>query len=179
MTIPSLLHYLKKKDSKVMKFEELLEAEFENLNFETYINKLPKEVVEALKKSQQNPDFHPEGNAYNHTKQVFNLVKHYGKDMAIAAIFHDLGKIVTAKIGPDGKWHNYAHDKHSLEYLDKYLHLFPYENRDLIYYIVKNHMRIRNYEQMRSSKQKDTREHQFYNALLDFERADNAGRKAE
>ena len=40
-----------------MNFEELLEAEFENLNFETYINKLPKEVVEALKKSQQNSDF--------------------------------------------------------------------------------------------------------------------------
>jgi hypothetical protein len=160
-----------------MKLEVLLENE--EISFETYINKLPRDIVEALKNAKQNPDFHPEGNAYNHTKQVFNLVKRYGKDLAITAVFHDLGKIDTSAVGPDGKIHCYKHDKYSMEYLDKYLHLFPYENKDLIYYIVQNHMRVRHYEEMRTGKKKNLDTHAFYVALRNFENADNEGRSEE
>lgn len=153
-----------------MKLLNLIEAQ--ELNFEEYINKLPKEIVEKLKVTEQNPIYHSEGNAYVHTKNVFNQAKKYGKDFAIAAIFHDLGKIDTHTIDEFGKIHHYKHEEKSMDYLDKYLYLFPYENKDLIYEIVRQHMRIDKLPEMKLSKQKTFKENPFFKQIQIFNKLD-------
>lgn len=77
-----------------------------------------------LNDCQQNPKFHGEGNVMNHTKAVVNRminIIHSWNSMCIAktndvnvlltaALFHDIGKGVTTKIGKDGNWHSYRHE---------------------------------------------------------------------
>ena len=76
----------------------------------------------ALKGCQQNPRWHKEGNAWNHTKLVCEAAqelvtsdikarpKHMNIILLVAALFHDIGKGVTTKLGKDGNWHAYGHE---------------------------------------------------------------------
>jgi len=151
-----------------MRLTDLFESN-EEIDFQDYINRLPVEIVEALKRARQNPRWHPEGSVYTHTKMVFDQAKHKGKDFAIAAIFHDLGKLDTESTNETGI-HHYGHEKASIKYLDKYLHLFPFENKQLIYDIVGEHMRAAHYaeNQMRPEKMKAFEAHPHFKELKDF-----------
>ena len=72
-----------------------------------------------LKHAEQSPRWHKEGNAWNHTVAVCNEAIKVAKEMndeeyrlifLAAALFHDIGKGVTTKIGKDGNWHSYGHE---------------------------------------------------------------------
>ena len=73
-----------------------------------------------LKECEQNPKWHKEGNAWNHTKMVCAEATKVARDeyfdegdrlvFLAAALFHDIGKGVTTKIGKDGNWHSYGHE---------------------------------------------------------------------
>ena len=74
---------------------------------------------DALKRAEQSPRWHKEGNAWNHTQNVCNEAIKVAKDMTddedrlvflAAALFHDIGKGSTTKIGKDGNWHSYGHE---------------------------------------------------------------------
>lgn len=160
-----------------MKLADLVESQ--ELNFDEYINKLPKEIVEKLKTIIQNPQWHPEGNAFIHTRQVFNEAKKRGKDFAIAAIFHDLGKIDTHFVDETGDPHHHGHEKESMKYLDKYLHLFPYDNKELIYNLVEHHMRASRYDEMRKAKRADFEKNPYFKHIMDFHQDDINHRKEE
>ena len=73
-----------------------------------------------LKECEQNPKWHKEGNAWNHTKMVCAEAAKVARDeyfdegdrlvFLASALFHDIGKGVTTKIGKDGNWHSYGHE---------------------------------------------------------------------
>ena len=73
-----------------------------------------------LKECEQNPKWHKEGNAWNHTKMVCAEATKVARDeyfdegdrlvFLASALFHDIGKGVTTKIGKDGNWHSYGHE---------------------------------------------------------------------
>jgi len=146
--------------------------ESQDLTFEEYVNKLPKEIVDKLKELKQNPIYHPEIFLYTHMKQVFNNTKKRGKDFAIAAIFHDLGKIDTLSYDDKGRPHFLGHENTSMKYLDKYLHLFPVENKELVYELVKNHMKAEHYPVMRAGHKKTFEGHPYFKHIMDFHRDD-------
>jgi tRNA nucleotidyltransferase (CCA-adding enzyme) len=155
-----------------LKLTDLFESN-EEIDFQDYINRLPPEIVEALKRARQNPRWHPEGSVYTHTKMVFDQAKHKGKDWAIAAIFHDLGKLDTESTNETGI-HHYGHEKASVRYLDKYLHLFPFENKQFIYNLVSEHMRVAHYMEgeMKGKKAEEMAKHPHINELQDFHKMD-------
>lgn len=70
-----------------------------------------------LKKCEQNPKWHSEGNAWNHTKKVCEqaiLISRYFniydcKILMGGALFHDIGKGVTTEF-KKGNWHSYGHE---------------------------------------------------------------------
>ena len=81
------------------------------------IEKIPE--FERLKSCEQSPRWHKEGNTWNHTQNVCNEAIKVAKDIydddirmafLAAALFHDIGKGTTTKIGKDGNWHSYGHD---------------------------------------------------------------------
>lgn len=77
----------------------------------------------VLKKCEQNPIWHKEGDAFRHTKKVCeameNRLKEYRytykkhplevKILMAAALFHDIGKGVTTTF-KKGNWHAYGHE---------------------------------------------------------------------
>ncbi|SVD77431.1 uncharacterized protein METZ01_LOCUS430285, partial [marine metagenome] len=83
-----------------------------------------KKRVMNLKKVKQRKDAHPEGNVLKHTITVVNRAMKLNPgdiDLAIAALFHDIGKDETAGIHPKkGHPTHYGHEHVSAKLVKKY-----------------------------------------------------------
>lgn len=152
------------------------------LTFEEFIEILPEEIkniLNELKTIPQREDYHSEGVVYNHVKLVFNeALETNDINHLIAAIFHDLGKVSTTKIGPKGFPISYGHEFVSAKYVEKYQKWIKDMDADpeLIYYIVLNHMRLHVFPQMRKTKQQAMISHPDFEKLIEFGKLDNEGR---
>lgn len=71
--------------------------------------------IAELKNTEQNLDFHPEGNVWNHTMMVVDKAAEVRdksddkKAFMMAAFLHDIGKTKTT-VKRNGKWTSYDHD---------------------------------------------------------------------
>lgn len=99
-----------------MRLNKLIDTEKCEYNWKK-IGKIKE--FDALKHAEQSPRWHKEGNTWNHTQAVCNEAikvardEYEGEDRLVflaAALFHDIGKGVTTKIGKDGNWHSYGHE---------------------------------------------------------------------
>jgi CRISPR/Cas system-associated endonuclease Cas3-HD len=99
-------------------------------------------------------------------------------NLIIAALFHDLGKAATTKIGPKGFPISYGHEFVSAKYVKKYEQWIKDMGADpeLIYYIVLNHMRLHVFPQMRKPKQQAMMSHPDFKKLKEFGVLDHEGR---
>ena len=83
---------------------------------ELFSSDYPFTLLGALKKTEQNPKFHPEGNCWNHTMQVVDKAALYRGESSAPEVFmwsallHDIGKPLKTKI-KRGKITAYDHDK--------------------------------------------------------------------
>lgn len=98
----------------------------ELINFKTFefnwdrIESIPE--FKKLKKCEQSPKWHGEGDAMQHTKLVCQAAANicrenqwedeegYASLLLTSALFHDIGKGVTTHQGKDGRWHAYGHE---------------------------------------------------------------------
>ena len=83
--------------------------------------------VEACVGVRQNPVHHPEGDVFDHTMLVLDSAAAL-RDQAqwplgfmLAALLHDLGKIVATEVQPDGKITAYGHEVQGLELCERQL----------------------------------------------------------
>lgn len=53
--------------------------------------------VEKLKKVPHEKDFHPEGNAYEHTIECFKYLEKPSLELSLAVLLHDVGKAIALK----------------------------------------------------------------------------------
>ena len=99
-----------------MRLRKLIDTEKCEYNWKK-IEKIKE--FDALKHAEQNPRWHKEGNAWNHTKMVCEEAikvaknEYEGEDRLVflaAALFHDIGKGTTTKMHKDGNWHSYGHE---------------------------------------------------------------------
>lgn len=73
--------------------------------------------LEALIGVPQDPEWHPEGDVWNHTLHCMDAfaAARIGDEkedliVGLAVLCHDFGKAVTTKIEKDGRWHAYGHE---------------------------------------------------------------------
>ena len=88
--------------------------------FDDIINKFPSDLknrILNLKNVDQRRDFHPEGDVLTHTSIVFSRLEKFNDiDLLLAAIFHDIGKDITAGIHPKkGHITHFGHEKISAQ----------------------------------------------------------------
>ncbi len=102
-------------------------------------NLLPE--VEALKKVEQDKEYHPEGDVFQHTVKCLKHVKRPNKNLMMALLLHDTGKAVAKVNGTNGKpFPN--HSNLSKEIAKKVLKRFYFKGKDTqeILFLVENHM---------------------------------------
>jgi predicted kinase len=147
------------------------------MSFQTEINKFPEELVSKLRNTKQNLVWHPEITVYNHIWLVYNKAVKVSKDFAIIALFHDLGKIDTTreKVLPDGttKLVSYNHADYCKSYLDKYLNLFDYDDKDKIYEVCANHMKAHDYDKFKPSKKAEFEANTYFKETMEFSKLDD------
>ena len=153
--------------------------------FKDIFNALPSDLrkrVFNLKKYDQRRDKHPEGNVLKHTIAVTNRALKTGDiDFALAALFHDIGKDETAGIHPKhGYITHWGHEHVSAKLVKKYAKWIKSMggNPVDIYYIVKQHMRMKVFDKMRWEKQEKMKKFRAFGKLKKFSKDfDKGGRR--
>ena len=173
-----------KSDSKYQ-YGVVVKEELEKLgitDFKSLFKKMPSELqkrVYNLKNFGQRLDKHPEGNVLKHTIVVVNRsLKDDDIDIAIAAMFHDIGKDETAGIHKTkGHITHFGHEKVSASLVSKYKDWIKSVggNAANVLYIVKNHMRYKQLSDMRPVKQDRLKSFRAYDKLAKFSKHDRGG----
>jgi UTP:GlnB (protein PII) uridylyltransferase len=153
-----------------------------NKRFLKIISKFPEDLrlrILNLSNFDQRRDFHPEGDVLTHTSIVFSrLEKHNDIDLLLAAIFHDIGKDVTAGIHPKkGHITHFGHEKASAQIVLDNTDLIKNlgGDVDIIHDIVRHHMRIKIIDQMGDKKRNKMLNMKCFNKLVKFSEADHGG----
>lgn len=113
----------------------------------------------ALKDVQQSPEWHAEGNAWIHTKQVTEKALDFANNdrtcaidaeiIILSALFHDIGKSKATFVGEDGKIHSYGHEKFSDKITRKILWDEQIAIRESICNCVRLHMECHNLKKIK------------------------------
>ncbi len=99
---------------------------FNNVSKIALFEEYPFNMLNKLKKTEQSPKHHPEGNVWNHTMLVIDeaaKVKDRSQDKKVfmwSALLHDIGKPDTTMIRK-GRITSYDHDKLGAELAVKFL----------------------------------------------------------
>ena len=117
-----------------------------------------------LESIEQNKKYHPEGNVWNHVKEVIDIaakIKEFANDkktFMLGALLHDLGKGTTTKLNKKGKLTSYNHYVEGEKIASEILTFYDYKNdeKERILNLVKYHMHhlyiIKNFPFARTSE---------------------------
>ena len=133
-----------------MEYEKLFKEGDYKIDWE-YVESIPE--FAKLKECEQNPKWHSEGNAWEHTMKcvhaAYTLIlneMYNGLDpkIAIAAVlFHDIGKGVTTEF-LKGNWHAYGHEFAGEKIARRLLWNEPMPVREVICACARWHMKVLN-----------------------------------
>ena len=135
-----------------------------------------KEYVDKCNDTPQGTDWHPEGCVGIHIKLVYDRAKTSGDiNLAMAAFFHDLGKVDTTAPNKKGGYSAYGHERISGKLVDKYSNWIENHggNSIKVKEIVDNHMKIKYMDEMRPHKQEAMRNLKTYPELMKFSEFDD------
>lgn len=154
--------------------------------FEKMYQLVPKEIqilLDKCRKTPQSPKWHPEAsndkvphNVLKHTKIVYERARRSGDiNLAVAAIFHDLGKVDATKKNKHGSWSSYGHEFISARLVDAHKKWIGSIGAQFmrVREIVENHMKIKFMSNMRPVKQEAVKALKSYHDLLIFSECDN------
>lgn len=136
--------------------------------------------VAAMQGVDQPPQFHPEGDVWEHTLRMLDLVpkKNGTADLRLAwaALLHDVGKAVTRTEDEAGV-HFYGHDQQSGQIAGEILRRLRFSNEETetILALVRDHMAFMNARQMRPNRLKRLLRTPHFDLHLELHRLDCLG----
>jgi len=140
-----------------------------------------KRIFLKLQQIKENPKWHPEDNALEHIKMVYDkALATNDPDLVMTALFHDLGKAFTNKLKPGGYYSSHGHEAVSERLVDtpqnsEFIEDFGADPKT-VKWLVANHMRMHIFHEMKHSKRKLLREHPNFDKLLTFAEIDSAAK---
>jgi hypothetical protein len=135
-----------------------------------------QDAIKSLKSIPQSPKWHPEGDALTHLIIVFERSKKFNDvNLLLSAFFHDIGKLTTTFKNKKGHWAAHAHEKKSLKFIDLNKEIIEIFGADFkkVRDIVHHHMRIKQFDNMKSLKQERMRNFHCFNELVTFSEIDD------
>ena len=135
-----------------------------------------KDYIDKCDDTPQGTDWHPEGCVGIHIRLVYDRAKESGDiNLALAAFFHDLGKVDTTAPNKKGGWSAHGHERVSERLVEKYKQwIGSLGGRFMIVKeIVGQHMRIKQMSNMRRPKQEAMKKLRTYDQLQKFTEFDD------
>ena len=128
--------------------------------------------LDSLRGVPQNPVYHPEGDAFEHTMLVLReaaALRARAKDpllLMLAALTHDLGKAVTTKKNDKGNWQSIGHETAGMPLAESLLSRLGVGKQTiaLCKNLCKLHMRVHN---CFSGGARETRTHLLFDECMD------------
>lgn len=136
--------------------------------------------VQALRGIRQPPAFHPEGDVWEHTLRMIDLLPRPKGEadlrLSWAALLHDAGKALTRSEDADGV-HFYGHVRKGEEIAEAILRRlrFSRESTEVILALVRGHMLFMNVQEMRPNRLKRFLRQPDFDLHLELHRIDCLG----
>ena len=112
--------------------------------------------VEAMHGVEQPPEFHPEGDVFEHTMLLLRHIAYSRPETGWAALLHDVGKPRCRTVGADGAIHFYGHEEIGAGMAEQILRRLkmPAALIGQVTAAVRSHMRFAAVQKMRTAKWK-------------------------
>jgi len=147
--------------------------------YDELYNLAPKEIKDYVNKcidTPQGTDWHPEGCVDIHNRLVYDRAAATGDiNLALAAFFHDLGKVDTTAQNKRGGWSAHGHERVSARIAERnknWIREMGGNPKEVIE-VVSQHMRIKQMDKMRPIKQQMMRDNPYYTKLTQFTKFDD------
>ena len=111
--------------------------------------------IETMKGVQQQPEYHPEGDVFIHTRMLLEKLDKPSLALAFGALFHDIAKPKTFAVR-EGRITFYEHEHIGVQMTEAIMRRLRFSNDQIrdVCACVGNHMKFANVQQMRSGKLK-------------------------
>jgi poly(A) polymerase len=109
--------------------------------------------IAAMHGVDQPPQFHPEGDVYEHVRLMLTKIEEPNLDLALGVLLHDVGKKPTSKTDPNGRIRFNEHESVGAEMAEKIMADLRYDNKTIqtVRELVQHHMQFKDVPQMRPS----------------------------
>jgi len=110
--------------------------------------------IEAMKRVEQPPEFHPEGDVWTHTLIMLDGLREPSLELALGVLLHDVGKPATFRVADRIRFD--GHVEKGVEIARQLLNRlrFPGAVIEQVEALIANHMRFKDLPNMRESKVK-------------------------
>lgn len=113
--------------------------------------------LEAMKGCQQPPQFHPEGDVFQHTRLMLHLLpEEVSLPLVLSVLFHDIGKPPTATVDEEGRIRFNGHDRIGAEMTEALMQRLRFSRAEIDATVeaVRQHMVFKDVPNMRVARLK-------------------------
>lgn len=120
----------------------------------------------------QPPEFHPEGDVFEHTVRVLEALQEPSVTLALGALLHDVGKPATFEVRDRVRFPR--HDEVGAAVAEEVLRRLRFSNEEIrwVVALVRDHMRIKDFPHMREAKRRRLASQPEFPELVELLRAD-------
>jgi len=134
--------------------------------------------VEAMKGCHQPPQFHPEGDVFQHTRLMLELLPpQVPLPLVWSVILHDVGKPVTAEVDPEGRIRFNGHDRVGAQMTERIMERLRFSRAEIdqAAEMVRQHMVFKDVPRMRIAKLKRFMARPTFTEEMELHRVDCTG----
>jgi poly(A) polymerase len=130
--------------------------------------------VAAMHGVEQPPQFHPEGDVYEHVRLMLTKIKEPNLELALGVLMHDVAKRVTASVDENGRIRHSGHESVGAEMSDRILSELRYDNKTIqtVHELVEHHMQFKDVPHMRPATLKRMMARPHFPLELELHRID-------
>jgi poly(A) polymerase len=128
----------------------------------------------ALHGVEQPPQYHPEGDVFEHVRLMLTKIKDPNLDLALGILFHDVGKKPTQRTDENGRIRFNEHESVGADMTERIMAGLRYDNKTIhtVQELVKYHMQFKDVNRMRQSTLKRMMARETFPLELELHRID-------
>jgi len=132
--------------------------------------------IAAMHGVEQPPQFHPEGDVYQHVRLMLSKIEQPNLELALGVLFHDVGKKPTAKVDESGRIRFNEHESVGANMAEQIMTGLRYDNKSIetVRELVQHHMQFKDVPHMRPSTLKRMMARPTFPLELELHRIDCA-----